>query len=92
VFDIAIKSSRIITPDGEKSGVVIIKDGLIIDVAASLYNEDERVIDVHDKILMPGVIDPHVHINEPGRTEWEGFNLPQKPHWQEVLLHWLICH
>jgi allantoinase len=78
VFDIAIKSSRIITPDGEKSGVVIIKDGLIIDVAASLYNEDERVIDVHDKILMPGVIDPHVHINEPGRTEWEGFNTATK--------------
>jgi len=74
VFDIAIKSSRIITPEGEKSGVVIIKDGLIIDVDASFDNADERLIDVHDKIIMPGVIDPHVHINEPGRTEWEGFN------------------
>ena len=74
MFDIAIKSTRIITPEGEKSGVVIIKDGLIIDVAAALDNADERLIDVHDKIIMPGVIDPHVHINEPGRTEWEGFN------------------
>jgi allantoinase len=78
VFDIAIKSTRIITPDGEKNGVVIIKDGLIIDVAPSLDNDDERVIDVHDKVVMPGVIDPHVHINEPGRTEWEGFNTATK--------------
>ena len=31
-----------------------------------------------DKVLMPGVIDPHVHINEPGRTEWEGFNTATK--------------
>ncbi|HKZ67638.1 MAG TPA: allantoinase AllB, partial [Chitinophagaceae bacterium] len=32
------------------------------------------VTDVGDKVLMPGVIDPHVHINEPGRTDWEGFD------------------
>ena len=32
------------------------------------------VIDVQDSVLMPGVIDPHVHINEPGRTDWEGFD------------------
>ena len=78
MFDIAIKSTRIITPEGEKNGVVIIKDGLIIDVAASLGIADERVIDVHDKVVMPGIIDPHVHINEPGRTEWEGFNTATK--------------
>ena len=78
MFDIAIKSTKIITPEGEKNGVVIIKDGLIIDIAASLDNADERLIDVHDKIVMPGVIDPHVHINEPGRTEWEGFNTATK--------------
>ena len=78
MFDIAIKSTRIITPEGEKNGVVIIKDGLIIDVAASLDIADERVIDVHDKVVMPGIIDPHVHINEPGRTEWEGFNTATK--------------
>ncbi|MEO5783318.1 MAG: allantoinase AllB [Ginsengibacter sp.] len=78
MFDIAIKSTRIITPDGEKNGVVIIKDGLIIDVAGSLDTADERVFDVQDKVVMPGVIDPHVHINEPGRTEWEGFNTATK--------------
>ena len=78
MFDIAIKSTRIITPEGEKKGVVIIKDGIVIDVAATLDLVDERTIDVQDKVVMPGVIDPHVHINEPGRTEWEGFNTATK--------------
>ena len=32
-----------------------------------------QVIDVGDLVLMPGVVDSHVHVNEPGRTEWEGF-------------------
>jgi allantoinase len=78
VFDIAIKSKRIITPDGEKEGIVIIKDGIIIDIIHSLDSADERSIDVADKVIMPGVIDPHVHINEPGRTEWEGFDTATK--------------
>ena len=37
-----------------------------------------RLNDAGDKIVMAGVIDPHVHINEPGRTEWEGFNTATK--------------
>ena len=73
MFDLAIKCNRILTPKGEKKGIVLIKGGTIIDVVASLDNTDERVIDVQNKVLMPGVIDPHVHINEPGRTDWEGF-------------------
>ena len=32
-----------------------------------------RVVDVGDRVLLPGLVDTHVHINEPGRTEWEGF-------------------
>ncbi|MEJ7821999.1 MAG: allantoinase AllB, partial [Chitinophagaceae bacterium] len=73
MFDLAIKCNRILTPEGEKKGIVLIKGGTIIDVVESLDNIDERVIDVQNKVLMPGVIDPHVHINEPGRTDWEGF-------------------
>ena len=73
MFDLAIKCNRILTPEGEKKGIVLIKGGTIIDIVESLDNTDERVIDVQNKVLMPGVIDPHVHINEPGRTDWEGF-------------------
>ncbi len=45
-----------------------------MDVVSALpFTEEIEVIELGDKILMPGVIDPHVHINEPGRTAWEGF-------------------
>src|SRR6186713_2697009 len=36
-------------------------------------NKVDEAIDAGNAVLMPGVIDAHVHINEPGRTEWEGF-------------------
>src|SRR5688572_25650762 len=74
MFDAAIKSDRTITPDGIKKAVVLIKDGLIADILPGLPGADYPVTDVGDKVLMPGVIDPHVHINEPGRTAWEGFD------------------
>ena len=38
------------------------------------HNKIDGAEDAGDHILMPGVIDAHVHINEPGRTEWEGFD------------------
>ena len=74
MFDNAIISNRTITPDGIKKAVVLIKGGIIADVLAELPEGDFPVIDVKNKVLMPGVVDPHVHINEPGRTDWEGFD------------------
>jgi allantoinase len=77
LFDIAIQSNRVITPSGIKKAAVLIKDRIIIDIVDTIANDD-RVIDIGNKVLMPGIIDPHVHINEPGRTEWEGFNTAGK--------------
>lgn len=79
MFQSGIRSTRIITPSGIKSGIVLIRDGKIsdvVDIRAS--TEDFQMIDVADKLVMPGVIDPHVHINEPGRTDWEGFDTATK--------------
>jgi allantoinase len=74
MFDSAIKGHHICTPDGIQQAVVLIRDGIIADVVNSLPEQvDYPVIDIGDKLLMPGIIDPHVHINEPGRTHWEGF-------------------
>ncbi|MGZ8558323.1 MAG: allantoinase AllB [Chitinophagaceae bacterium] len=78
MFDVAIKCNRMVTPDGIIKSVVLIKDGLIEDVLAELQHGDYPVTDVGNKVLMPGVIDPHVHINEPGRTDWEGFDTATK--------------
>jgi allantoinase len=79
VYDLAIKSLQTITPEGTRDAVILIKDGIIADIATSLSGiEASEIIDVSNKILMPGVIDPHVHINEPGRTDWEGFDSATK--------------
>jgi len=64
------------TPDGIRSATVLIEDGRIADVSRS--KPKGNVVDVGDAVLMAGIVDPHVHINEPGRTEWEGFDTATK--------------
>ena len=76
--DAAIRSDRVVTPNGIRSATVVIKDGKIVDVDENKPGSNVPVIDVGNSLLMAGVIDPHVHINEPGRTEWEGFDTATK--------------
>ena len=72
--DFAIHSTRVLTPEGLKNATVLIKDGIITDVVeGKIKVTDFPLEEVGDLVLMPGLIDSHVHINEPGRTEWEGF-------------------
>jgi len=74
MFDLAISGNNILTPDGLQKAVVLVKNGVIADIVPHLDVEiNNNVINIHDQVLMPGIIDPHVHINEPGRTAWEGF-------------------
>ena len=71
----AFHSRRVVFPDGIKEAVVILNEGIIEDILMEIpATHSFEVIELEDKILMPGVIDPHVHINEPGRAEWEGFD------------------
>ncbi len=75
----AIHSNRTITPQGVTACYVLLSEGIITDVTDTLPKDFEgELFDVKDSVLMPGVIDPHVHINEPGRTNWEGFNTATK--------------
>lgn len=70
-----IHSNRVIMPHGIYEATLIIEAGtisMVIDGKAD--SKEVGVLDVGDSILMPGVIDPHVHINEPGREDWEGFD------------------
>jgi allantoinase len=74
MFDLAISGRNICTPEGMREGVVLVKDGIIVDILPGLMGEvSQTEIDIGESVLMPGIIDPHVHINEPGRTDWEGF-------------------
>ncbi|WNG33239.1 allantoinase AllB [Archangium violaceum] len=69
-----LRSKRVVTASGVREAAVVIREGRVAavlapaDVPAGLPVED-----LGDKVLMPGVVDCHAHINEPGRTEWEGF-------------------
>jgi allantoinase len=70
----AILSERVITPDGIRKAAVLIRNGIIEDILPDLPAGEFDVTDIGNNILMAGIIDPHVHINEPGRTDWEGFD------------------
>ena len=71
----ALKSTRVITPEGEIAAAIIV-DGKQIEgiVSHSELPADILCDDYGDFVISPGVIDAHVHINEPGRTQWEGFS------------------
>ncbi|HMW66623.1 MAG: Allantoinase [Bacteroidetes bacterium ADurb.BinA245] len=75
---IAIKSSRVVLPNTLRDASIIIANGVITGIEDNLPERDLQVIDLGDAVVMPGVVDPHVHINEPGRTEWEGFDTATK--------------
>ncbi len=70
----ALRSKRVISNGGMSAACVEIKGQLI----AAIHPYDAElacpVEDLGDWVLMSGLVDSHVHINEPGRTEWEGFN------------------
>lgn len=68
------RSRRVVTPEGVRAAAVHVRDGVIRRV--SDWDDVPRgmaVEDVGDLVLMPGLVDTHVHVNEPGRTDWEGF-------------------
>ncbi len=75
----ALRSSRIVTPLGVKPGVVLVSGGKILGIAPFEEPfESVAVTDVGDHMVLPGLVDVHSHLNEPGRTEWEGFETGTK--------------
>lgn len=73
-YDLVLRSRRAILPDGEQPAAVCVAGGRIAALAP--YGDPvDGARDIHlgDLALLPGLVDTHVHVNEPGRTEWEGF-------------------
>ncbi|MFS8083588.1 MAG: allantoinase AllB [Ginsengibacter sp.] len=74
MHDVAIYSRRIILPGEVVEATIFIKEGKISEIRRGENSEHiESLVDAGEDVVMPGIIDPHVHINEPGRTQWEGF-------------------
>src|SRR5271155_4308533 len=73
--DLIVRGKRVITPEGERAAAIHVRAGVI--AAVSAYGEipsGSTVYEAGDFVVMPGVVDTHVHINEPGRADWEGFS------------------
>ena len=70
-----IRGRRVILPEGERAASIAIQGGTIVGIGAyDAASKDADVVDAGDLVVSPGIVDTHVHVNEPGRTEWEGFD------------------
>jgi allantoinase len=72
-MDGAIRSTRVLIDGDLRPATVMWSGGLITSVAPYDAFPPGEVIDHGDLVVMPALIDSHVHVNEPGRTDWEGF-------------------
>lgn len=72
-FDTIVRGACLVLPDAVTVADVAIRDGVIVEVAPELSDLARQEIDARGLHLFPGAVDIHVHFNEPGRTDWEGW-------------------
>jgi allantoinase len=74
-FDLVFRAPRVVTAGGEVASCVGVRDGRVaaIEPLESGLAGERTITLTHEEVLLPGLVDTHVHVNEPGRTEWEGF-------------------
>ena len=69
-----VRGERVVLPDGTRPASIHVTGGRIAEVGA--YEDSPTGVDqinARDLVVLPGLVDTHVHVNEPGRTDWEGF-------------------
>ncbi|TSI16936.1 allantoinase AllB [Brevibacterium aurantiacum] len=79
-FDLVIRAQRAVLPEGVSAAEVGVREGAIVEIAtegaglSGSTSANARVVELDDsQVLLPGLVDSHVHVNDPGRSEWEGF-------------------
>jgi allantoinase len=75
VIDLVVRGERVVTTDGLRPAALLVEGGRIVDVVelGQAAPEAARVVDAGVQVVLPGLVDAHVHVNDPGRAEWEGF-------------------
>ena len=73
--DICIRGQRVVTPDGTRACSIHVAGSRILRVSEwGDVTEGQAILDAGELVVMPGLVDSHVHVNAPGRTDWEGFD------------------
>jgi len=73
---LVLRADRVVLPDGIAAATVVVRDGRVAEVRRGdgvPGPADLPLVDLPGLVLSPGLVDSHVHVNEPGRTDWEGF-------------------
>lgn len=71
--ELVVRSERVVLPGGTRAASVHVRDGRIVGIAPHNYTPTGvRVLDAGEWMLLPGLVDTHVHMNDPGRADWEG--------------------
>jgi allantoinase len=72
--DLVIQNGDVILPTGPGAVDIAVQDGVIRAIGTDVDARGaEEVVDARGLTVLPGVVDAHVHFNEPGRAEWEGW-------------------
>jgi len=73
-YDLVVRSRHTVLPEGTRAAAVAVTGAAIAAIAGYAEPLDAASdVDLADLALLPGLVDTHVHVNEPGRTDWEGF-------------------
>src|SRR6185503_6048715 len=72
-YDLIIRNGAVVTPTGVVQADIAVSEGRIVEIGPSLEGGGKEEVDATGLHVFPGVVDAHVHSNEPGREEWEGF-------------------
>ena len=74
-YDLVVRAERVLIDGGFRPASVATAGGVIVAIAEldAPFDATETVTLPDDQVLIPGIVDTHVHVNEPGRTDWEGF-------------------
>ncbi len=73
MHSLAVRGGRVVTSEGVVTADILVLEGTIARIAAPGAGRAREEIDARGLVVLPGVVDAHVHVNEPGRAEWEGW-------------------